>query len=236
MTGDLKELAMKKYLIIISALSILFLSGCYESEKNATVRINIGNLPIAKQVEKKSLSLIDKILLVFTKNAYAQTVPGSVKNVYLGVYEGEKFLTKLSLTVAEINAVNGIIDLTIPAGDNISIIVVTDYVYGEDQNSNPIYKTEYYGYITRDFKSGETSSVQINVTNIQTAMGLAKNNSEYYIYWNKMPGAEFTITDEGGAEIYKGTGTIKYLDQSTIFMTYYSKVHFPFIELSSMTF
>ncbi len=61
---------MKKIIISLSAITALLFTGCFVDSDTATVRINLGNLPVAK-VEKKSL--IDRFLMIFSREAVAQS-------------------------------------------------------------------------------------------------------------------------------------------------------------------
>jgi len=144
---------MKK--IIIPMLSVLFFAfiSCYNGSRDAIVRINLGNIPLARKAENKPFA--DKIFSLFVKNAYAQVLPqdlGVIK-IHIAAYNGSKLISKDSLDTTGMTT--NIVEFNVPAGDNITILVV-----GEN-NSN---LAGYYGYTSANLASGETSDVTINMS------------------------------------------------------------------------
>jgi len=153
---------MKKInLISILAFSVILFIGCYDDSKNAKVRINLGNIPVAKQIEKKSL--IDKVFSIFVKDAYAQTAPSNY-NVYvlhLAVYSGDILVAKESIDATDIavdGSYNSYVEVSAPSGNNMTILVVGEY------NLESTY-ANYYGYNSADLVAGKSTDVTIQMIN-----------------------------------------------------------------------
>ena len=128
---------------------ILIFTGCYQEDEKTTVRINLGNLNAVSGVQNRSF--IDKVLLIFTKNAYAQTAPADLIKVHVGVYNGKILIEKLSIDISSIPS-SQVLELQVPAGDNRTILVI-----GE----NNLNQAGYYGYSTTDLVPGVTVDVTI---------------------------------------------------------------------------
>jgi hypothetical protein len=159
MLDFLKVKAMKKIIISLTAILLLIISSCYDDNKNATVRINLGNLPVAKHIEKKSL--LDTVFSVFIKNAYAQTLPqdiGVIK-IHLAAYNGDLLIAKVGIDTSGMNT--NVVEFSVPAGDNITILVVGE-TKELDINDNYVSVPGYYGFAVADLKSGETTNVTIS--------------------------------------------------------------------------
>jgi len=166
--------------IIISLISILLLvfSSCYDDSNKATVRINLGNMPIAKQVENKSF--IDKVFSIFVKDAYAQTVPDApyfVRNIYLAAYREGTLIAKEKMDTTGMDAANNVVEFKVPAGDNITILVVGESSY-EGQDSKPVYYAKYYGYNSADLKAGSTSIISVQMFQASWTFDGNYNNME----------------------------------------------------------
>jgi len=150
---------MRIKLITILTFVVLLFTSCYNDSKNATVRINLGNMPIAKQVEKKSL--IDKVFSVFVKDAFAVDLNNDmgVIKLHLAAYNGDILLSQESLDTTGMDTDNNVVDFTVSAKDNVTILVVGEY----DNGDGGIY-ARYYGYNPEsiNLKAGETK--QINIT------------------------------------------------------------------------
>ncbi|OQA97208.1 MAG: hypothetical protein BWY23_01662 [Spirochaetes bacterium ADurb.Bin218] len=67
---------MKSIKIMPLIIVALLLYGCYEEKDRAIVHINLSGMPIAREMPKRSF--IDKIFMLFTKEAYADH-PNQVK-------------------------------------------------------------------------------------------------------------------------------------------------------------
>jgi hypothetical protein len=112
---------MKKIIISLAAASMFVFSGCFIDSDTATVRINLGNIPVAK-VEKKAL--IDRFLMIFAKEAVAQSHPIDlgISEINFKVFEGNSLLLEKNILISEYPADN-IVELTVPAGTNRVIMI-----------------------------------------------------------------------------------------------------------------
>ncbi len=142
---------MKKIILLIYTVSVLIISGCYDDSKNANIRINLGGLLADQKVEQKSI--IDRILLIFSKEAYAQTVPQDLLRIHIGIYSGSTLNDKKIIDIANI-PVSQIIEFEVSAGDNRTVLVV-----GE----NNLNQAGYYGYNNVNLRAGETADVTVSM-------------------------------------------------------------------------
>ena len=163
---------MKIKLVAILTFATLLFTGCYDDSNKATVRINLGNMPIAKQVEKKSI--IDKVFSIFVKDAYAQ-IPAGVIKVHLAAYRGDSLIAKESINAGGITS--NVVEFIVPSGDNITILVVGESSY-EGQDSKPVYYAEYYGYNSADLKAGSTSIISVQMYQASWTFSGNYNNME----------------------------------------------------------
>ena len=150
---------MKKIIISLAAASALLFTGCFIDSDTAIVRINLGNLPVAK-VEKKSL--IDRFLMIFAKEAVAQ-VPADVTSINIRV-------TGPGINTIEKNypMESSVIEMNVPAGNNIRIEIraFQESVGGGDYNN--VYT---YGFgITTDLAAGETKNISAYMIGIPYAL------------------------------------------------------------------
>ncbi|HPS57882.1 MAG TPA: hypothetical protein PK514_07225 [Spirochaetota bacterium] len=231
---------MKK--IIIAALLILMaaaISGsCYDASQNATVRINLGNIPIAHH---QPASFIDRVLNIFAKDAYASNAETYVQKLHIAAVSGDSILVSAGIDAVYVQdddtGGGSFVELSVPAGKSISIVVVgeiTGYV-------NDVLMTyiNYYGYYTTDLEAGSTVTipVQMNYADMYWINFNRQNNiPPYYLYWDKKPGAVITLTDDSGGVVYRGTGTRVYVDESVIGNTFYLTAEFEFAGVSTQTF
>ncbi len=153
---------MKRIGFIISAAFIIF-TGCYDGNDTAKVRINLGNIPLAQNVHKKSF--IDRVLCFFSKDAVAQTLPTDygVLKLHLAAYKGDTLLAKESLDTADMSSSDNTVEFNVHAENGISILVVGE-TQSYDNNDNLINVAGYYGYNTEpvDLIAGETTDVVIS--------------------------------------------------------------------------
>jgi len=154
---------MKKIIISLAAASVLLFTGCFIDSDTATVRINLGNIPVAK-VEKKSL--IDRFLMIFAKEAVAQEVPVStgVSVVYLGAFDANnQLLAKKSINVTQVEegpvAINTVVEFDVPARSGVTIVVLGEQVW-EGDGSNLFY---YGNSIQLVLTAGTTETVEIGM-------------------------------------------------------------------------
>ncbi len=144
---------MKKIIISLIASSVLLITGCFIDSDTATVRINLGNIPVAK-VEKKSI--IDRFLMIFAREAVAQSVPEDlgISEINFKVFEGDSLLVEKNILISEYPADN-IVELTVPAGTNRVI-----RISAKDKEGALPAKVVYGVMITTDLVSGETKEIQ----------------------------------------------------------------------------
>jgi hypothetical protein len=188
-----------KNIITILTFSAVVFTGCYDDSKNATVRINLGNIPIAKQVDKKSL--IDKIFSVFVKDAYAQTVYDSlfIQVVHIGVYSDGELITTESINgndVAIDGSNNSYVELNVPAGNNRTILVVGAF------DSDGTLFARYFGSNTLDLTAGTTTDVSINM---DTTIGVNYDSKSGNLIWDYHGGkVKYLVRFNNEEEIYNG--------------------------------
>lgn len=203
---------MKKLLLTIITFSIINLTGCYDPD-TATVRINLGNMPIAKH---EPVSFIDRVLGLFEKEAYASFAEEYVDIVHIAAYSGDSLLTTLTIKATDITmgASSDYVELDVPSGKNITFLVIGSK--GIDNNQDGVYEyytASFYGYTTQSVKAGETTTVDVTVYNNTTTHGndpswntllgftyhslsstLTWNNIgfkvKYHVYGNTSPAAE----------------------------------------------
>jgi hypothetical protein len=138
-----------KYIFI---LSILILTGCYQSNDNAKVRINLGNLHAVQGIPEKSF--LDKVMQIFYREAYAQAAPGDLMTVHFGIYTGRTLIEKRSINIADIPS-SQIIEIEVPAGDDRTVLVI-----GENTSN----QAGYFGFNNVNLKAGETADVTVKLT------------------------------------------------------------------------
>jgi hypothetical protein len=230
---------MKKLILTIITLSIITLNGCYDPD-TATVRINLGNIPIAHHEPK---SFIDRVLGLFEKEAYADPLPTfgiQITKVHIAAVSNDTVIATASIDAVDIDAyinmqqVESIIELNVPAGENIRIVVIGEYT--PDVGGSKI--LSHYGHNTDDIilKPGETTSVPIIMEDISDYISFNRYSGQIlplHLYWNKLPGATVVISGSTSGEIYRGKGTR--VDVAGYEDVYTANVIFEFIGLSYST-
>ncbi len=155
---------MKKIIISLITTSIfasIFLfTGCFTDSDTATVKINLGNIPISKTAKVKKKSLIDRFLMFFAKEAVAQ--PIDVMVVHLGAFDANnRLLAKKSITAmrdGEPVPVNTV-EFDVPARSGVRIVVLGEPDY-EDGDI-------YYGCSEPlNLTAGATEEVEGYMTNL----------------------------------------------------------------------
>lgn len=176
---------MKKIIIASAATSVLFFTGCFIDSDTATVRINLGNIPVAK-VEKKSL--IDRFLMVFAKEAVAQ-VPSEIIAVHLGAFDSNnQLLAKKSINVsAEEYPENNIVSFDVPARSGVTIVVLGEEDLMPTAN---IQQISYYGKndVPLNLTAGTTITEEIVVLTLYE-MGIGLQSEVLPITWDSVIGA-----------------------------------------------
>ena len=189
---------MKKIIIASAAASVLFFTGCFIDSDTATVRINLGNIPVAK-VEKKSL--IDRFLMIFAKEAVAQEVPTwtGVKVVHLGAFDSSnQLLAKKSLNVTQVEegpvAINTIVEFDVPARNGVTIVVLGEVSWGEGEGDF----IAYYGGNNPPLTliAGETVNIIVQMVDLNIwseaynqLLGIYLDEQNDRFVWNKIIGA-----------------------------------------------
>ena len=144
-------------------LSLILLSGaqsCYDASQNATVRINLGNLPITQHAQRP---FFDWFLAFFEKEARA--VPLDVFRVHVAAYSGNSLLASASIESGDVQMdqyENDYVELSFPAGEEITILVLGEGE-GWTHNEELVPMATYYGTITQSFTAGETASVTVSM-------------------------------------------------------------------------
>lgn len=245
---------MKKFVLTIITLSIINLAGCYDPD-TATVRINLGNIPIAKHEPK---SLIDKILGLFEKEAWAQTVNDigmGINKVHIAAYSGNTVLTTLSFDSTDIQVQNvgaaapvyqSYIELTVPAGNDIAIFVVGEHDTLGQNNEITARSANYYGYGITNVNAGETADVTVTMESaIWSTGGAGTNKSIQTLSWMphtlnwEIPGAGvkalYYLYDNNRVLLYKGyesTVTVNYSGNQFYFYVEFEPFNLKTVECS----
>ncbi len=198
---------MKKIIISIAAASVFLFTGCFTDSDTATVRINLGNLPVAK-VEKKSL--IDRFLMIFAKEAVAQDSEleyMGITKVHLGAFDkNNKLLKKQPFDVAQLEEISDdenepfttTVEFDVPARSGVRIVVLGE-IYEPDLGGNI---AGYYGCSEpQNLTAGATEEVEVqmeyltyllNLDNTQNIINLqiyGEPEDDYVIIkWNRIYG------------------------------------------------
>ena len=194
---------MKKIIISLSAITTLLFTGCFIDSDTATVRINLGNIPVTK-VEKKPL--MDRLLMFFAKEAVAQSNPVAlgVIAVHIGAIDSNnQLLAKKTINIGNYPADN-IVELNVPARNNVTIIVL-----GENESQ----RAGYYGYNTAELNAGETVEMIISIE--EAVWGYyakqisTPSYSPHIISWESagVPVRYVLVDDYSDEVLYKGDGT-----------------------------
>lgn len=202
---------MKKIIILLAPILILILSSCYDGNKNATVRINLANIPLTKQIEKKSL--LDKVFSIFVQNAYAQASPADLVKLYIAAVKDGEVLTSEDFTREEIDAVNSVVEFPVPSGVNVAIIAVGEMSGGSDF---------YYDGTYVDLTAGEEVTVNLTMGYLQSRLNFTRAADDTNASWASIPGVVEYALYRNGNEVYRGKSTIWYGDPNTGFDLYVS--------------
>lgn len=161
-SANIEVYTMKKIIVSLTATIALVFTGCFIDSDTATVRINLGNMPVAK-VEKKSI--FDRIVMLFVKEAVAMAGNPpwdlNVTKVHLGAFDSNnQLLAKKSILISSYPT-NHIIEFDVPARNGVTIVVLGEVYYGE---GTPI--IEYYGKADSDIQEQPlnlTAGTSVNV-------------------------------------------------------------------------
>ncbi len=187
---------MKKIIISIATTSVFIFTSCFTDSDTATVKINLGNIPVAKTAKVEKKSLIDRFLMIFTKEAVAQEVPEwiYINKVHLGAFdEDNQLLIDKSISVTqkeeeeEGDIENTVVKFDVPAGIRRKIVVLGISLEGDEND------LEYYGVSEPiDLIAGETQPVTIemgNTSDVFPGLELSGSYDGTPAKWNYIAGA-----------------------------------------------
>lgn len=170
---------MKKIIISLIAASIFIFTGCFADSDTATVRINLGNLPVAKTAKVEKKSLIDRFLMFFAKEAVAQ--PSDVSVIHLGAFDANnQLLAKKNVTAmlyGEPVPVNTV-EFDVPARSGVRIVVL-----GEQETIGGPAPTDiatWYGCSKpRNLTAGATEEVEVKMEELFSLFGFHNNKFNF---------------------------------------------------------
>lgn len=226
-----------KYIKFMSLIIVvLLLYGCYEEKDRAIVHINLSGMPIAKEIPQKSF--LDKILMFFTKEAYAAH-PEYVKKLHLLALKNESLIALRSLDISEVVVKDPqkpyieTAEFEVPEGENIIIVVLAEAIY-QGQTGAPIDEILYYGKAEPlTLVAGKEASVNIVAVDMGSIISngiMTINATGDGVTWSKIPGATgYSIYNEADALLQHGQST-SYIGNNYQYM----KIEFDYIgKLSS---
>jgi hypothetical protein len=169
---------MKKLIALSALWSLILLTGCFDDSDTATVKINLGNIPVTKTAEK---SIFDRFSMFFVKEAFAQSIPGDITAVYLGAVDNSNRVLESEKISASGFPSDNIVTFEVPAGVRRKIIVL-----GETSDGD----IGYYGVSNSvDLDAGAVISltIQMSILN-ESYIGL---ETFYFTLaeWNPVAGA-----------------------------------------------
>lgn len=223
---------MKSIKIMPLIIVALLLYGCYEEKDRAIVHINLSGMPIAKEIPQKSF--LDKILMFFTKEAYAAH-PEYVKKLHLLALKNESLIALRSLDISEVVVKDPqkpyieTAEFEVPEGENIIIVVLAEAIY-QGQTGAPIDEILYYGKAEPlTLVAGKEASVNIVAISMDSIVStgiITVTETGSGVSWTKLPGAtKYLIYDE-----------VESLQQSSQMTSYnganyqFMKVYFGYID------
>ncbi len=212
---------MKKIIISIATISVFIFTSCFTDTDTATVKINLGNLPVAKTAKVEKKSLIDRFVALFLKEAVAQPVVPEwtyVDKIHLGAFdEDDQLLAKKSIRVTQIedDSINTVVEFDVPAGIRRKIVVL-----GEKEDPDLGGKfINYYGVSDDeiDLNVGENREVSVNMENVIEYFP-SLNLEDYTTHFQQNTPATWEhITGASHYEIYTWDGSVgKYSWTKTI--------------------
>jgi len=194
---------MKSIKIMPLIIVALLLYGCYEEKDRAIVHINLSGMPIAREMPKRSF--IDKIFMLFTKEAYADH-PNEVKKLHLVAWKNDSLIALRSLDISEVvvkDPEKPYIETTefeVPEGENIIILVLAE-VYQVPTTGETVDEILYYGKAEPlTLVAGKEASVNIDAISMGSIVStgiITVTETESGFTWTKLPGATgYIVYDE----------------------------------------
>ena len=192
---------MKSIKIMPLIIVALLLYGCYEEKDRAIVHINLSGMPIAREMPKRSF--IDKIFMLFTKEAYADH-PNEVKKLHLVAWKNDSLIALRSLDISEVvvkDPEKPYIETTefeVPEGENIIILVLAEAIYQDPTgvSTETVDEILYYG---KSEAISLTADQEVNVTILMSDMSgeIQITPTQDGFTWTKLPGATgYIVYDE----------------------------------------
>ena len=235
---------MKSIKIMPLIIVALLLYGCYEEKDRAIVHINLSGMPIAREMPKRSF--IDKIFMLFTKEAYADHPnqdPNQVKKLHLVAWKNDSLIALRSLDISEVvvkDPEKPYIETTefeVPEGENIIILVLAEAIY-QVQTGETVDEILYYGKAEPlTLVAGKEASVNIDVDAI--SMGprstgiITVTETGSGFTWTKLPGATGYIVYDKSDNVLQDSQSTSYIGSDL----YYLKAKFSYIDrLSSLIY
>ena len=224
---------MKSIKIMPLIIVALLLYGCYEEKDRAIVHINLSGMPIAREMPKRSF--IDKIFMLFTKEAYAYH-PDEVKKLHLDAWKNDSLIALRSLDISEVvvkDPEKPYIETTefeVPEGENIIILVLAEAIY-QVQTGETVDEILYYGKSGAiSLTASQETSVNISMSNITGAIEITSMQDAYS--WTKLPGATGYIVYNESDEVLQDSQSTSYIGSDF----YYLKAKFSYIDKLSSKF
>jgi hypothetical protein len=213
----------------------LLLYGCYEEKDRAIVHINLSGMPIAREMPKRSF--IDKIFMLFTKEAYADHL-NQVKKLHLVAWKYDSLIALRSLDISEVvkDPEKPYIETTefeVPEGENIIILVLAEAIY-QVPTGEPVDEILYYG---KSEAISLTADQEVNVTILMSDMSgeiqITPTQQKDGFTWTKLPGATGYIVYDGSDNVLQDSQSTSYIGSDL----YYLKAKFSYIDrLSSLIY
>jgi len=170
---------MKKTLIFTVIAILVLFSSCYDENHNTTLHINLENIPYATNVRTKTM--LDNIFSFFSKEAYAQTIPGDVLSINIAILDGDSKILSGKYPASE-----SVIELSVSPGKNLTVIVGAE---GADyENAGYPNIILYYGSAIADVEANIENEVTILMSNMNDSFNLAYDFGNDIINWNKIEG------------------------------------------------
>jgi hypothetical protein len=217
----------------------LLLYGCYEEKDRAIVHINLSGMPIAREMPKRSF--IDKIFMLFTKEAYADH-PNEVKKLHLVAWKNDSLIALRSLDISEVvvkDPEKPYIETTefeVPEGENIIILVLAEAIYQDPTgvSTETVDEILYYG---KSEAISLTADQEVNVTILMSDMSgeiqITPTQQKDGFTWTKLPGATGYIVYDGSDNVLQDSQSTSYIGSDL----YYLKAKFSYIDrLSSLIY
>lgn len=225
---------MKSIKIMPLIIVALLLYGCYEEKDRAIVHINLSGMPIAREMPKRSF--IDKIFMLFTKEAYADH-PNEVKKLHLVAWKNDSLIALRSLDISEVvvkDPEKPYIETTefeVPEGENIIILVLAE-VYQVPTTGETVDEILYYG---KSEAISLTADQEVNVTILMSDMSgeIQITPTQDGFTWTKLPGATGYIVYDKSDNVLQDSQSTSYIGSDL----YYLKAKFSYIDrLSSLIY